>query len=67
MFDVCQLPEEYRDLPDAVRELSDDKVASNAATVEFPHAFYDAPRTADVHARTERQTRPRGPSLDRRA
>jgi alkylation response protein AidB-like acyl-CoA dehydrogenase len=53
-FDVYSLPEEYRAIRAAVRELCDGKVAPNAAaadeTGEFPQASYDALRAGDFHA-----------------
>ncbi|GAA0896633.1 acyl-CoA dehydrogenase family protein [Virgisporangium aurantiacum] len=54
MFNVYELPEEHRELRDAVRELCTGKVAPNAAAAdelaEFPQASYDALRAGDFHA-----------------
>ena len=54
MFNVYDLPEEHRELRDAVRDLCTGKVAPNAAAAdelaEFPQASYDALRAGDFHA-----------------
>jgi alkylation response protein AidB-like acyl-CoA dehydrogenase len=54
VFNVYELPEEHRELRDAVRELCTGKVAPNAAAAdelaEFPQASYDALRAGDFHA-----------------
>jgi alkylation response protein AidB-like acyl-CoA dehydrogenase len=54
VFNVYDLPEEHRELRDAVRDLCTGKVAPNAATAdelaEFPQASYDALRAGDFHA-----------------
>jgi alkylation response protein AidB-like acyl-CoA dehydrogenase len=54
VFNVYDLPEEHRELRDAVRELCTGKVAPNAAAAdelaEFPQASYDALRAGDFHA-----------------
>jgi alkylation response protein AidB-like acyl-CoA dehydrogenase len=54
VFNVYELPEEHRELRDAVRELCAGKVAPNAAAAdelaEFPQASYDALRAGDFHA-----------------
>ena len=51
---LYQVPEEHEAVRAAVREVCEDKVAPNAATVdesgEFPQASYDALRAADFHA-----------------
>jgi alkylation response protein AidB-like acyl-CoA dehydrogenase len=51
---LYQVPEEHEAVRAAVRELCEDKVAPNAASVdetgEFPQASYDALRAADFHA-----------------
>jgi hypothetical protein len=47
-FDLFQLPDDYKIIRDAVRELCADKVAPHAAAAdesgEFPQASYDALR-----------------------
>jgi len=53
-FDVYRLPEEHREIREAVRAVCDAKVAPNATeadeTGEFPKASYEALRAADFHA-----------------
>src|SRR3954468_4981034 len=54
VVDLYQLPEDYEAIREAVRAVSDGKVAPNAAAAdeasEFPQASYDALRAADFHA-----------------
>jgi alkylation response protein AidB-like acyl-CoA dehydrogenase len=54
MLNLYELPEDYRVLRAAVRELCEANVAPNAAAAdansEFPHASYDALRAGDFHA-----------------
>jgi alkylation response protein AidB-like acyl-CoA dehydrogenase len=54
VFDLYQLPEDYEAIREAVRAVSEGKVAPNAAAAdeasEFPQASYDALRAADFHA-----------------
>ncbi len=53
-FDLYQLSEDHLALREAVRAVSQDKIAPHAAEVddrgEFPQAAYDALRAADFHA-----------------
>src|SRR3954468_8842591 len=54
VVDLYQLPEDYEAVREAVRAVSDGKVAPNAAHAdeasEFPQASYDALRASDFHA-----------------
>ncbi len=53
-FDLFDLPEEHQAIREAVREVSEGKVAPNAAAADsestFPQASYEALRASDFHA-----------------